>query len=368
MTFNKKLLAGLVSLAAASAANATVVVGGDNGFEFSVDGEINQFYVYSKDKGVTGPSTKVSEVRDGLLPAFFGFNVKAPTTNGLDIAARVSISPSTNGLSYPNAFGGAAMEQREAFFTVDGSFGQILAGKALGLYGSHNILTDQTLYGVGYGVGGNGQTTLGRINLGYDYANWRSQIKWTSADMSGFKVALAVVDPNTDISIGSNNDQKNPRFEGDLSYAGNFDGGSTLLWVSGMTQSNDGVVKTDRAWTVGGTVNFAGFEAMAQYSKSKQGDVAGNTALVTKYDQYILQAGYNFGQGTRLVGGYSQRNNKNALAGDKEMWTIGVYHDVTANLKLVAEFSNVQDTHSSVRNAAGGQDQDIFSVGGFVSW
>ena len=189
MNTNKKILAGLVALAAAGTANAAIVVGGDNGYEFSVDGNINQFFVYTDQKDAKADPTvpgsndqdTSSRVRNGLLPTFFGFNVKAPTMNGLDIGARVSISPSTNGGSYTGANGqdSNAMEQREAFATISGSFGTFLAGKALGLYGSHNILTDQTLYGVGAHLGGNGTTTLGRIGYGYDYANWRSQFKWT---------------------------------------------------------------------------------------------------------------------------------------------------------------------------------------------
>lgn len=36
-------LVGAAAFAAAGAANATIVVGGENGYEFSVDGNINQF-------------------------------------------------------------------------------------------------------------------------------------------------------------------------------------------------------------------------------------------------------------------------------------------------------------------------------------
>src|SRR5690606_23243124 len=127
-------LVGAAALATAGVANATIVVGGENGYEFSVDGNINQFFVYTDDN--TPGGDEISEVRDGLLPTFLGFNISAPEVNGLKIGARISISPSTNAGSYPGGAAGGAMEQREAFATIDGSFGQILAGKALGLYGS----------------------------------------------------------------------------------------------------------------------------------------------------------------------------------------------------------------------------------------
>ena len=174
-------LVGAAAFAAAGAANATIVVGGENGYEFSVDGNINQFFIASDQDSANGGYDQNNQgVANGLLPTFFGFNVKAPEINGLTIGARVSISPSTNNGSYVSS--SEAMEQREAFATVDGSFGQIMIGKGLGLYAANNILLDQTLYGVGAtsviaaGDQNTGTTSLGRIGWGYDYANWRSQI------------------------------------------------------------------------------------------------------------------------------------------------------------------------------------------------
>jgi len=43
---------------------------------------------------------------------------------------------------------------------------------------------------------------------------------------------------------------------------------------------------------------------------------------------------------------------------------VGVYHDITSWLKVVAEYSNVQDEFH------GGEEQesDVFSVGGFFFW
>jgi hypothetical protein len=327
-----------------------------------VSGSINQFATFTD---VKGSSNNVNEIRDGLLPSFLSFDMTAPTMNGLDIAAHISISPSTNGQSYQDGTGsvlGNAMEQREVYFTVDGGFGQILAGKALGLYGAKNILTDQTLFGVGYGTTGNLQTTLGGINLGYDYANWRSQIKWTSVDMSGFKVALAVVDANQGTSIGANSDQEDFRFEGELSYAGAFDGGSYSAWLSAMHQSNDDLADDNKAWSVGGTLVVGGFEAMAQYSDSEQGDYTTPTATAAEYDQYIVQAGYRFAGTTLVSAQYSERTDDRVapLADlDDEKWTVGVYHDVNANLKLVAEYTNVEMNNDA-------SEADIFSLGGFV--
>lgn len=385
-------LVGAAAFAAAGAANATIVVGGENGYEFSVDGNINQFYIYSDQNSDAGGQDN-SQVANGLLPVFFGFNVKAPEINGLTVGARVSISPSTNNGSYVEA--GGVMEQREAFATVDGSFGQIMLGKGLGLYSANNILLDQTLFGVGatsFTAGGNqntGQTSLGGIGWGYEYAYWRSQIRWTSNDMGGFQVALAIVDNDTSFMPATV--EKDPRYEASLSYASAFDGGSFKLWLDGMTSSVDfgGAVGNERsnAWTLGGQVVVGGFEAVAAYYDSKGQGVAGLGGLgayeadgsARDGDGYYVQAGYRFGGQTFVAASYGEstldRDNGAAAFttpvtqfGDfdkNSRITLGVYHDITANLKLVAEYSQLE-TEYHLR--AGDDETDVFSVGGFISW
>jgi hypothetical protein len=358
-----------------------VTVMAEDGWTLGVSGSINQFAVFTdNDNG-----DDLSEVRDGLLPAFINFDMKAPTMNGLDMAAHISFSPSTNSDSYgvgnPN---GGSIEQREVYFTVDGSFGQVLMGKALGLYGSHNILTEQTLWGVGYGTGGNGQTTLGGIGLGYDYASWRSQIRWTSPDMNGFKAAFAVVDaagPGLLLSgkptgpiITGNEETEEFRYEADLSYAGSFDGGSFMAWASGAVQDHDDLgagAEDARYWTVGSTLKVAGFEFMAQYSDAEDSitDVVGGSGNA-EWSQYVVQAGYRFAGTTLVSVNYSELEDKssnadrvvrygNASDDTIERYTVGIYHDVNSNLKLVAEYTGVEDDNDA------GLDQDIFAIGGF---
>jgi predicted porin len=370
MKLNKKLLAGLVAFAAANSAQAVTVLAED-GWTLGVSGSINQFAVFTENDAVGGED--LSEIRDGLLPSFINFDMKAPTINGLDIAAHISFSPSTNVDSY------SGIEQREVYFTVDGSFGQILAGKALGLYGSHNILTDQSLFGVGYGTGGNGTTTLGSIGLGYDYASWRSQIRWTSKDMNGFKLALAVVDSSsgaitlntkpTGSIVTGNEDSDDLRYEADLSYAGAFDGGSYKLWASAAVQDHEDLAEDARYWTVGGTLSVAGFEFMAQYSDAEDGTDTASAAAIPgatvadkqEWDQFMVQAGYRFNGTTLVSANYAELEDKNAANDDTiEKYTVGVYHDVNSNLKLVAEYTAVEDDNSDL------YDQEIIAIGGFV--
>jgi predicted porin len=350
----------------------------EDGWTLGVSGQVNQFVVFTDNDAPGGED--IQEVRDGLLPAFINFDMKAPTMNGLDLAAHISFSPGTNQSSY------AAFEQREVYFTVDGSFGQVLMGKALGLYGSHNILNEQTLWGVGYGTGGNGGTTLGGIGLGYDYAAWRSQVRWTSPDMNGFKAAFAVADSsqpsfrfagNGGLPISSlNSGQEFPagpavdaddlRYEGDLSYAGAFDGGSYSAWLSGVVEDRDSLAEDLQQWTVGGTLKLGGFEFMAQYSDSEDGtvDTVRDPNGTLEWDQYVVQAGYRFAGTTLVSASYSELEDKSAAAtngaDESERLTVGIYHDVNSNLKLVAEYTKVENDNEDLL------DQDIIAIGGFM--
>ncbi|BDZ74181.1 hypothetical protein GCM10025856_19000 [Methylophaga marina] len=388
-------LVGAAALTAAGAANATIVVGGENGYEFSVDGNINQFFIASdQDSANGGFDQNNQQVANGLLPTFFGFNVAMPEINGLKVAARVSISPSTNNGSYfnENQGGNDAMEQREAFATVDGSFGQIMLGKGLGLYAANNILLDQTLYGVGAtgvtaaGDQNTGTTSLGRIGWGYEYANWRSQIRYTTPDMNGFKAAIAVADSDDFLQATGTGFEKDARYEASLSYATAFDGGSMKLWLDGMTQdvrySNATGSETSDAYTVGGQLILGGFEAVATYYDSKGQGVNGlgtgafNTnGSARDGDGYYAQLGYRFGGQTFVAASYGEstldRDRTNAVGGgaadldSNAMATIGIYHDVTANLKLVAEYSQMETEYHL---QSSDDEVDVLSVGGFISW
>lgn len=384
-------LVGAAAFAAAGAANATIVVGGENGYEFSVDGNINQFFIQTDQDNANGAGGQDnSQVANGLLPTFFGFNVSAPEINGLKVGARVSISPSTNNGSYVD---GNEFEQREAYGTVDGSFGQILLGKALGVYSANNILLDQTLFGVGAtgftaaGDQNTGTTSLGGIGWGYEYAYWRSQIRWTSPDMAGFKITAAIVDNDTTFFT---NDvaEKDPRYEASLSYATAFDGGSAKLWLDGMTSEVEfanGNSERANAYTVGGQLVLGGFETVAAYYDSKGQGVAGlgglgaydNDGDAREGDGYYVQAGYRFGGQTFLAASYGEstldEDNSVGTFADPDYVdfdknsrvTVGVYHDVTANLKLVAEYSQLETEYHS---GADDDEVDVFAIGGFISW
>jgi hypothetical protein len=150
-------------------AGAVVVVGGDNGWEVSFDGNVNAFYtVGDYDQGyVSEAADKTSSrVHSGFLPAFFSFNVKSPTIDGMTGSARISFAPTIQTGGTKTQFssqsgnvgpvpgiGGATIDTREVVANLSGAFGEVSFGRTLSLFGRNAILNDMTLFGVGFAPG-----------------------------------------------------------------------------------------------------------------------------------------------------------------------------------------------------------------------
>jgi hypothetical protein len=366
--------AALLLAAGASPADAKVLLMGDGGWEVSLDGSVNGFAIWSSaDNRPVSPSAALTRlgsvgtpaangdltvndsfrVRTGLLPAVWGMNVKAPTTGGLDMAARIGLYPNISN-NLKNSFN-ADLDMREIFFTVDGSWGQVLVGKTLSQFFGKNILTDQTLFGVG-GLGAvtnGGGTTLGRIGYGYVYPQFNARIQYTTPDMSGFKVSAGIYDPSRITGTANAaaftgltaNETSSPRFEGEASYAGAIAGANVLGWVSGMFQDAEfkGVstgacvtglnavttaagelrclngTKVD-AWGFTGGVQVGipvGPGTLELMGSGYVGQALGTTLQLDTdsldftggekdNDGFIGQVGYAFGQGTKLQGSYGE--------------------------------------------------------------
>ena len=96
----------------------------------------------------------------------------------------------------------------------------------MGIYASDAILNDMTLLGVGSGAGGlaGNTTTLGRIGTGFMYADWKSQVAYTSPNWNGFNFTVGVTQAwNALAAFGgagsTNRGGSSPAFEGKASYA-----------------------------------------------------------------------------------------------------------------------------------------------------
>ncbi len=330
----KKALAVLGILAAVSMttskpANAAVVVGGSNGWEFSTDGIVDLFSTYaSTGKGPgTGHALSLlssggneSKTDDrfgmgiGLLPSVIAFNIKAPTTNGVDSAVRVGIYPALQNSdktvganerfnTNPN------IDFREFFYTAKGSYGELLVGRALNLYQGKNILNDMTLLSAGV-VPGNtfhSNTTLGHIGYGYLYTNFGPQFRYTTPDFSGAKVAVSIGEPYkiSDVSAKRNT----PRMEAEVSYAKTYDGTAVQAWLSGLYQSD----------TRSDTVGYVGKRG----DKNTSTGAAYGVTAALKNGLSLMASGYNgSGLGTVSVqdGDFLGSTSTDAVGEERTHW------------------------------------------------
>ena len=151
--------------------------------------------------GSGGEDKDFGDVRDGLLPSWFNFSAATTTDNGIRTAVHLSFQPGTDTnsgftQSLDGALGQGSTNFRQVFLTFGNeSMGTIKLGRDLGVFGSDAILQDMTLLGVGSGAQGRGHTTLGRIGVGYLYADWKAQVQYASPKFNGFSFTAALVDP-----------------------------------------------------------------------------------------------------------------------------------------------------------------------------
>src|SRR6266568_7013249 len=205
------LLSVAVALLWPAAANAQLTMQMSNGWSFSFAGNVNAFWVFSKENtnGTALSKASTSSVRTGLLPAFATFEAKGKEA-GMNLGIHFGFAPQINnpgnlhdnfgnGTSPGVQQAGAQIDMRQVYLTVGGEWGQILAGRELGLFSRQNILNDQTLFGVGaVGVGGGqaGGTTLGRIGYGYIYPNFDAQLTYTTRSGQPAQFSIGAFQPS----------------------------------------------------------------------------------------------------------------------------------------------------------------------------
>lgn len=375
--------------------NAAVVLGGADGWEVSYGGFINLFYTQS-DFG----SEDSAHLNEGLLPSFHTMVVKTPEVNGLTGTGQITFAVDSSAekgsrLNKSGLFGTTSnIDMREVFFNVSGDFGTISAGRTLALFGRQAILKDITLFGVGYMVGPDGGgTTLGRIGAGYVYPDFRTRFVYQTPDMNGFQLSVGIFDPQEPGGLlggaaGWSSETDTPQFQAEATFNSAFEGGSFSGWAGFIWQEQEimaspgggtGDVETV-GWNIGASVAAQGFSMTGQYYDgealgvilfSSGGGFGFNCSAAgcneADNDGFYVQAAYTFNGTTKIGGGYGESSqDADMMYGipgfESDLWTIGVYHDVTSWLKVVAEYGNYS------HDILGHDDVDTFSIGGFLLW
>jgi predicted porin len=406
--------AGVVIGLMGTPAGAVDLKSSDGNWTFSIAGNVNVHYIYSKcessptavDGGLactgTASGSNVSNVGNGLLPAAFTFGV-ATTQGGYDLSAHLGLFPgiATNDGGSPNleangagntALGTTGLDVRQVYLTFGNKdMGTFLFGRNFGLFGFDAIIADMTLPGVGAAGSASGpapaNTTLGSIGLGYIYVDTLAQMDYTTPDFSGVNLTLGIFDPITALAGGAGTPagKKAPGFHGKVAWTlpisntTKFYGSATFI-----SQKQNFDTGPTTAYSYNGTgfdvfakINVEDFEAFAYYYHGsglgttglfiRSADALGNTR---DSDGFLVQATYKVGQVKFGVNyGESKLDLANAadspaLVSKNRKVTGGVYDSLTKNLTLLAEVTDVKaDAHN------GNSNKSInFNVGAFLSF
>src|SRR5467141_494967 len=307
-----KLKKTSLAVAAALALGGTSAVHAEIGFkagawDLSFSGNVNGFATWNTcdtstnvvagglacNNGAGGG--KEQAIESGLLPSALVFGAKT-SQSGLDIGVTFGFYPGiTSTATGKHGIGASTIDMRQNFLTFGTKAGgTVKVGRDIGMFGSDAILADMTLLGVGSGGAfGGGNTTLGRIGVGYIYTDWIPQISYTSPKYGGFQYAAGVFQGMDVIAFSGNansaklTQHEEPGLQAKASYewGGQISG---KAWVSGLTQkvkarsaaSGDsapaGSSVSGQAFDIGAKVNSGGLEGVLY---AYTGDGIGTTAI-----------------------------------------------------------------------------------------
>ena len=409
MLEKKKILLGAVAgvalataYSAPSNAKVTLMAEEPSGWSFSVDGNVNAFYVYSSGKdanlGTAHQTARTStgdnsRIQTGLLPSKFGFGVQGPASNGVQLRGYFGLYPQIQNGSTKTARG-AQLDMREIYAAATGDFGEVLFGRTLSIFQRNAIVQDMTLFGVGAtadNVGNNG-TTLGRIGFGYVYPDFNASFRYTTPSYNGTTISVGLYDPSQ-IKSGTAqasaaftaNEADFPRVEAELNISLSGISEGSNLAVSGMYQEADAGSEIEaKGIHVGGTLVGGPAALTAHYYNGEclgitlQMDSGATSAdgICRDHDGYYVQGTYNYGSGKLGVsyGGsfQDQAGSDSVTAFDEKdsqtMWTVGIYHNLAPEWLAVAEYSHAEEEWYDTDAGDEDGESDIFSVGMFYLW
>ncbi|HYA20534.1 MAG TPA: hypothetical protein VEG25_07820 [Burkholderiales bacterium] len=418
MTKHKKLalvVTGAFALCGASAAHAFNVKAGD--WDLSMSGEVNAFYSYTQcqnnARAIIGGTTcgttftnGASSVESGLLPSALVFSAKT-TQEGFDIGVTFGFYPGINNggqvsgantsaaaLPQPSALGSTGIDMRQNFFTFgDKDMGTIKMGRDLGFFGSDAILSDMTLLGVGtpQSPQNPGNTTLGRIGIGYAYADWIPQISYISPSFGGgFQVSAGIFQPFNMIGGEVLTNHSMPMIQAKGTWDFNSDSVKGRVWVGGLEQratnaadNNDGA--TGLGGELGAKASMAGFDgliyAYTGYGLGTTGIfLNGISATGSRRHsdggyaqlQYTIgkwKPGFSYGFSQLKAAGGEQAANPNLVAFNRS--AVGqLQYSLTKSLTLLGEYAHswttAQGANPTPALNSSKNIENSFSVGGIL--
>lgn len=342
---------------------AQVPIDTARGWSFTFAGNAGAFYVFEleSDNGtvespgaVVGVGRRGSAVRSGYLPSFAVLEARGMEGN-TPLTAHFGLAPvvQTAGGHDDEDGLGARVDLRQAYLTVGGAWGEVLAGREVGVFFKQSMLDDMTLFGTGAvgGISGNpGGTTLGHGGFGYIFPGFNAQIAYHSPSNREFQFTAAILDPSTNNGF---DELLLPRLEAEASW----ERGGITVWGSGLAQNQHDTQldASSTAWGVnaGARIRRSGISLSAQgywgkgigatlmFQDGRTSDPA-STNLRTSFG-YMGQVTWQREESRLTLGAsYGASYLENAFGESpfrtiNRAATVGGYMQATPSLKVVGE-------------------------------
>ena len=193
-----------------------VTLGEGGGWTVSTDGRVNAFISVARGTGIpdsqgivtpgavdddtkdSNEKLRSTRIRNGFLASILGFNLKKQVLKDLKVTARAALWMNSSGGRTKNTPGG--VDPRELYAKMEGSWGSLLGGSNLSLFGRGGILVDAAIahdYGLGYpcsiqdaGGGACGMAAFGAIFPAFDPG-----FVYTTPSLGGFELSVGMYDP-----------------------------------------------------------------------------------------------------------------------------------------------------------------------------
>ncbi len=263
------------------------------------------------------PNEPYNSIQAGLLPSAIvlslatnqmgydlGFTIGAYTGGTNTDTSATGLN--ANSVGFPVGIGTPGIDLRQVFGTVGTpTFGSVKIGRDLGIFGSDAILNDATLIGMGSPLATNAprNTTLGRIGIGYVYADWIPQVTYTTPDFNGFTASIGAFTPLAAVPFagiaGASPSaglygQELPMVQGQLKWKGN------LAPSTKLTLSADGLWQEHRNDTATGSFapGFGAVPGLATNASVQSWGLDGFGKLDIQGFSFVAYGYYGEGLGT----------------------------------------------------------------------
>jgi hypothetical protein len=387
----------ILAAVASTGAQAAFEIADAKGIKFSTDGWI---IVQGHQQRGDDIETTGFRMTSGTTPSLFAFNVAFPETDGLNMSARVGLyinSQSGAGNFRNNGnvgnTGSSALDPREIWGKIAGSWGEILIGKHYSIYQGQPVLADASVLAGGLTGYDNVNTTnalAATFNAGYMYTNFNAGVRYNSPTDKALKVSIGLYDPSQirNVFVGAGASQtRSPRLEAGVYYDSPTPFGKIKLYADAVTQEAEnctvaggGACADDKVRTTGGSIgttvdvgpvnlHLSGFSGKGLGSVLMQDlDAVDAVGKARKSKGYFAQIVYRLGATSlRYSHGRTKIDDTAATQGHTARSNIvGIYHALNEYLTVYGELANSRFSFNPAFNKP--TDTDYATIGGRLQW